>query len=397
MYKKTYLHADREKSLLRAHPWIFSKAIDRYDDTLVSGDITEVYDASGNYLATGVFSRHSQIAIRVLSFKKQCIDYDFIYAKIKRALSLREDLLPPGNDGIRLIASEGDGMPGLIVDKYNSHLVISISSYAMEVMRDNIIKALRSLLPDMSIYERSDTSARKKEGLEKRNTLIYGTEPSDVIYVRENNDIFMPIDIKNGHKTGGYLDQRASRLRLSQIVKGKSVLNCFCYTGCFGLWALKGRASRVINVDVSAHALSLAKDGVIYNHLDPGRCKFIKEDVFTYLRKEIELGHSYDVIVLDPPKFVQSQSTLKSGCRGYQDINRLAMQLVSDGGRLLTFSCSGLMHSDLFQKIVSDAALEADVEARIIGTLRQDKDHVVLSSCPESFYLKGLELVIYKK
>lgn len=393
MIKTITLKDGREKSLKRHHPWIFSKAIENVPDEVKSGDIVQILDSKQNYLATGVFSKTSQIAIRVLSFKQdEAIDYTFIKNRLQNAIALRDGVISRGNDGVRFVASEGDYLPGLIVDKYNDYLVISISSLAMEIMRNHIIKALKEIFPQYSIYERSDTKARKKEGLKEQKGLIYGKDVDDIIFVREEDSIFMPIDIKNGHKTGGYLDQRASRKHLSTLTKGKSVLNCFCYTGGFGLWALKGGAKSVINVDVSAHALDLSKQGVIYNHLDPGRCKFLKEDVFAFLRSEIDKGHKYDVIVLDPPKFVESQATLKSGCRGYQDINRLALSLVSKGGTLLTFSCSGLMDSALFQKIVADAALDANVNAQIITTLRQDCDHVVASSCPESFYLKGLEI-----
>ena len=393
MIKTITLKDGRDKSLKRHHPWIFSKALDIIPDNVTSGDIVHVLDSTKNYLATGVFSKTSQIAIRVLSFRQdETIDYTFIQNRIKSAIALRTNVISRGNDGVRLVASEGDYLPGLIVDKYNDYLVISITSLAMEILRNHIIKALKEIFPKLSIYERSDGKARKKEGLKEQKGLIYGKDVDDIIFVREEDSIYIPIDIKNGHKTGGYLDQRASRKHLSTLTKGKSVLNCFCYTGGFGLWALKGGAKSVINVDVSSHALDCCKKGVVYNHLDPGRCKFLKEDVFAFLRDELEKGHTYDVIVLDPPKFVESQATLKSGCRGYQDINRLALSLIKKGGTLLTFSCSGLMDSALFQKIVADAALDANVNAQIITTLRQDSDHVVATNCPESFYLKGLEI-----
>ena len=204
----------------------------------------------------------------------------------------------------------------------------------------------------------------------------------------------MPVDIKNGHKTGAYLDQRQSRYHAGTLSKGARVLNCFSYTGGFGLWALKGGAKSVDNVDVSSLALNAAKTGVVFNHLDPGRCHFIKEDVFEFLRKQAENQVKYDLVILDPPKFAESAANLKRACRGYQDINRLGLKLVAKGGRLLTFSCSGLVDSALFQKIVADAALEANVDGRIISTLRQDDDHIVSLPCPETFYLKGLEVAV---
>ncbi|MGN0902838.1 MAG: class I SAM-dependent rRNA methyltransferase, partial [Succinivibrio sp.] len=240
----------------------------------------------------------------------------------------------------------------------------------------------------------SDTKSRLKEGLKERKGVIEGIEPDDTLYVKEEGQIYIPVDIKNGHKTGAYLDQRQSRIKAGSLSKGASVLNCFSYTGGFGLWALKGGAARVENVDVSEHALNAAKSGVVFNHLDPGRCRFIKKDVFAYLREQVENGVKYDLVILDPPKFAESASNLKKACRGYQDINRLGLSLVKKGGRLLTFSCSGLVDPQLFQKIVADAALDAKVDGRIISTLRQDEDHVISLPCPETFYLKGLEIAV---
>ena len=343
----------------------------------------------------GLYSPKSQIRVRALSFDERVIiDEKLISERIFAAHKLRERLIERGNDGVRLVSSEGDLLPGLIVDKYNDFIVISISSCGMERFRKVIIDALQSLYPKASLYERSDTKSRLKEGLQNRCGVISGAEPPDVIYVKENNSIFMPVDIKNGHKTGAYLDQRQSRYHAGTLSKGARVLNCFSYTGGFGLWALKGGAKSVDNVDVSSLALNAAKTGVAFNHLDPGRCRFIKEDVFEFLRKQVENQVKYDLVILDPPKFAESAANLKRACRGYQDINRLGLKLVANGGRLLTFSCSGLVDSALFQKIVADAALEANVDGRIISTLRQDDDHIVSLPCPETFYLKGLEVAV---
>lgn len=389
------LQEKKEKSLLRHHPWIFSKAVARVDNDVKSGSIVKVLDSNKKYLCTGVYSAKSQIRVRVLSFNEQeTIDYNFVKNRILNAKALRANIINKGNDGYRLIASEGDFLPGLIVDVFNDILVISISSYAMEILYDYIVKALHELYPDYKIYERSDTASRLKEGLKERKGAVIGTVEEEAQFVLENNTVYIPIDIVNGHKTGGYLDQRHSRYHLMSLCKNKTVLNCFSYTGGFGLYALKGGASKVINVDVSKHALLLAKQGVAFNHLDPGHCKFIAKDVFTYLRDEVEKGSKYDVIILDPPKFIKGQQDLQKGCRGYQDINRLALMLLAPGGRLLTFSCSGLMDLNLFQKIVADAALDAKVDARLMNVLRQDEDHCVALPCPESFYLKGLDIAI---
>lgn len=389
------LNEGREKSLLRHHPWIFSKAIQKADESLQMGQTVEVVNQAGEFLCYGLYSPNSQIRVRALSFDENVKITDALIAsRVKDAISLRKNVFARGNDGVRLISSEGDLLPGLIADKYNEFIVISISSCGMERYKNIICQTLKEIFPKCSIYERSDTKSRAKEGLPVRKGVVIGTEPDDTIYVREEGQVYIPVDIKNGHKTGAYLDQRLSRIMAGSLSKGASVLNCFSYTGGFGLWALKGGAKRIENVDVSEHALNAAKTGVAFNHLDPGRCKFLKKDVFAYLREQVEKGAKYDLVILDPPKFAESAANLKKACRGYQDINRLGLKLVAKGGHLLTFSCSGLVDPALFQKIVADAAIDAGVDGRVLGTLRQDEDHVVSLPCPETFYLKGLDIAV---
>ena len=389
------LNEGREKSLLRHHPWIFSKAIQKADESLQMGQTVEVVNQAGEFLCYGLYSPNSQIRVRALSFAENVkITDDLIASRVKDAISLRKNVFARGNDGVRLISSEGDLLPGLIADKYNEFIVISISSCGMERYKNIICQTLKEIFPECSIYERSDTKSRAKEGLPVRKGVVIGTEPDDTIYVREEGQVYIPVDIKNGHKTGAYLDQRLSRIKAGSLSKGASVLNCFSYTGGFGLWALKGGAKRIENVDVSEHALNAAKTGVAFNHLDPGRCKFLKKDVFAYLREQVEKGAKYDLVILDPPKFAESAANLKKACRGYQDINRLGLKLVAKGGHLLTFSCSGLVDPALFQKIVADAAIDAGVDGRVLSTLRQDEDHVVSLPCPETFYLKGLDIAV---
>lgn len=389
------LNEGREKSLLRHHPWIFSKAIQKADESLQMGQTVEVVNQAGEFLCYGLYSPNSQIRVRALSFDENVKITDALIAsRVKDAISLRKNVFARGNDGVRLISSEGDLLPGLIADKYNEFIVISISSCGMERYKNIICQTLKEIFPECSIYERSDTKSRAKEGLPVRKGVVIGTEPDDTIYAREEGQVYIPVDIKNGHKTGAYLDQRLSRIKAGSLSKGASVLNCFSYTGGFGLWALKGGAKRIENVDVSEHALNAAKTGVAFNHLDPGRCKFLKKDVFAYLREQVENGAKYDLVILDPPKFAENAANLKKACRGYQDINRLGLKLVAKGGHLLTFSCSGLVDPALFQKIVADAAIDAGVDGRVLGTLRQDEDHVVSLPCPETFYLKGLDIAV---
>lgn len=397
MLAKIFLNIGREKSVIRHHPWIYSKAIKSYESNIKNGDLVEIYDHEHNYLATGFFNANSQITVRIISFSQQdIIDKDFIKNRIQMALAKRVHLIEQGNDAIRVVASEGDLMPGLTIDKYNNYIVFSISSSGMDRLKDYIIQSLKEIFADHIIYEKSDTISRKKEGLQSFCKLHVGDEIEDIIYVKENNEILLPINIKTGHKTGGYLDQRHSRKVCKELSYKKKVLNCFSYTGGFSLWALKGGASKIENVDISQIALSIAKEGVVKNHLDPGRCKFIKSDVFEYLREQIQKNEKYDLIILDPPKFVDNIRNLAKGCRGYQDINRLAFKLLNDNGTLMTFSCSGLVDLNLFQKIVADAAIEAGVDAFLLDTLRQDEDHLISLACPESFYLKGLVVKINK-
>lgn len=471
------LHPGREKSLLRHHPWIFSKAVaavfeqkagseeNKIDKkTVAPGTLCRVADSAGNFLCYAHCSPDSQILLRAISFKEEDkIDQDFVTEKIKAAVKRRTPLILRGDHGIRLVAAEGDYLPGLIVDRFNQFIVIALTTWGMEALYREIVTALHQLFPEATIYERSDAKSRKKEQLPLRSGYIdpYQPDPAfnlkkpdgsalpgsrqiepdstnkleaipDTIYVLERDLVEIPIDIKNGHKTGGYLDQRQSRYHTYELVKslkasaseelkaaisaaataddaaavgqkdtvgskkssGPSVLNCFCYTGGFGLFALKGGAGSVYNVDVSDLALNAARNGVVHNHLDPGRCKFINQDVFVYLRNELKKGTKFDVVILDPPKFIENKNNLVSGCRGYQDINRLALQLVRPGGHLLTFSCSGLMTEELFQKIIADAAIEAKVDAQLVAPLRQDIDHLVALPCPESFYLKGFDILV---
>ncbi|MGN1280841.1 MAG: class I SAM-dependent rRNA methyltransferase, partial [Succinivibrio sp.] len=389
------LNEGREKSLLRHHPWVFSKAVASVRGDLKKGDCVEVVSQSGEFLCYGVYSPESQIRVRAISFEKDVpIGSDLIRRRITDAAALRNRVFQRGNDGVRLVNSEGDLLPGLIADKYNNFIVISISSCAMEQFFDVIVSTFKELYPGVSIYERSDTKSRIKEGLKARTGVVSGEEPEDTIYVREEGQVYIPVDIRNGHKTGAYLDQRLSRIKASELSKDASVLNCFSYTGGFGLWALKGGAKKVENVDVSDLALSAAKNGVVFNHLDPGRCRFLRKDVFDFLREQVEKGIQYDLVILDPPKFAESAANLKKACRGYQDINRLGLKLVKKGGNLLTFSCSGLVDPQLFQKIVADAAIDAGVDGRVMGALRQDEDHVISLPCPETFYLKGLHIAV---
>lgn len=389
MNPSVYLVKGREKSLRRRHPWIFSRGIQRVEGKPSLGQTVDVYDHQGQWLARGAFSPNSQIRVRVWTFEQEDIDVDFFKKRLQQAQGLRDVLAArDGLTGYRLIAAESDGLPGITIDRYDNFLVCQLLSAGAEAQKDNLVAALVDLYPACSIYERSDISVRKKEGLKERTGVLHGDMPPASVVIEENG-VKISVDITGGHKTGFYLDQRDSREAAVKYVNGKRVLNCFCYTGGFGLYALKGNAAEVINIDVSQPALDIAKSNAEMNGYDLSNTQFVNADVFKLLREYRDAGELFDVVIMDPPKFAESKSQLAGACRGYKDINMLAMQILKPGGTLLTYSCSGLMDSALFQKIIADAALDANRNVQFIERFEQAADHPIDSAYPEGFYLKG--------
>ncbi|WP_318434089.1 class I SAM-dependent methyltransferase [Photobacterium leiognathi] len=390
MTASIYLVKGREKSLRRRHPWVFSRGIDRIDGKPGLGETVDIYDNKGEWLAKGAYSPQSQIRVRVWSFEKnENIDVNFFIKRLNQAQSLRDILATrDGLTGYRLIAAESDGLPGITIDRYQNFLVCQLLSAGAEAQRDVLIEALQHCYPECSIYERSDVAVRKKEGLKQRTGVLHGDEPPQFVTIEENG-VKINVDIVGGHKTGFYLDQRDSREASVKYVNGKRVLNCFCYTGGFGLYALKGGAKEVVNVDVSQHALDTALKNAQDNGYPVENAQFLNADVFKLLREYRDRGELFDVVIMDPPKFAESKSQLVGACRGYKDINMLAMQILKPGGTLLTYSCSGLMDNNLFQKIIADAALDAHRDVQFIERFSQAADHPLDSAYPEGFYLKG--------
>lgn len=386
----------REKSLLRKHPWVYATAIKRTKGSLALGDIVEVHAHDGKWLGRGSYSPDSQLRVRIWTFThKESIDQKFFNQRINQAIQIRKPIIERhGLNAYRLIAAESDLMPGVTIDVYDDTIVCQLLSAGAERFKGMIVAALQYHFPTHNIYERSDVDVREKEGLIQQTGSLVG-ELNDSEKIITENGIKILVDIKKGHKTGFYLDQRDSRAALEKYVKDKSVLNCFCYTGTFSLYALRGGAKEVTNVDVSDYALDTAKRNVELNELDLSRVNFEKQDVFKLLRLYRDQGKRFDVIVLDPPKFVDSKANLTSACRGYKDINMIAMQLLNPGGYLLTFSCSGLMESNLFNKVVADAALDASKSVYYLERLSQAQDHPVASFYPEGLYLKGLVCQVF--
>lgn len=384
------LKKEREKSMLRRHPWIFEGAIERTEGRLRSGDTVDVLANDGTWLAKAAFSPESQIRARVWSFtKSEVIDNAFFKRKMENALARKQEILVKHKtNAFRLIAAEADGLPGITIDVYKNVVVVQLLSAGAEKHRSKIQWAILQIFPDAIIHERSDVDVRKKEGLTPLVQTLHGELPDKVII--EENGVKICVDLINGHKTGFYLDQRENRRIAASYCKDKTVLNCFSFTGTFGLYALAAGAKEIINVDASASALTLSAENIRINALDESKVSHLKRDVFELLREYKEAGSKFDVIVLDPPKFVDSKHNLNKASRGYKDINRLALSLLSENGTLLTFSCSGLMPQDLFQKIVADAALDARRDVYFVQRLAQSEDHPVSGNFPEGYYLKGL-------
>ncbi|EGR8991311.1 23S rRNA (cytosine(1962)-C(5))-methyltransferase RlmI [Vibrio vulnificus] len=386
-----YLVKGREKSVVRRHPWIFSRGIDRVEGNPQLGETVDVYGHDGKWLAKAAYSPESQIRARVWSFEKQNINKAFFVKRIQDAQLLREDVIErDGLTGYRLIAAESDGMPGVTIDRYQNFFVCQLLSAGAEHQKQNIVDALIEVFPDCNVYERSDVSVRKKEGLQETTGVLHGEMPPKSVVIEENG-VKISVDIVGGHKTGFYLDQRDSRQQAMKYVKDKEVLNCFSYTGGFGLYALKGGAKRVINADVSQPALDTAKFNAELNTFDISkkRAVFLNADVFKLLREYRDQGTKFDVVIMDPPKFAESKAQLNGACRGYKDINMLAMQILNPGGTLLTYSCSGLMDQVLFQKIIADAAVDAGRSVKFVERFEQAADHPTDTAYPEGFYLKG--------
>jgi 23S rRNA (cytosine1962-C5)-methyltransferase len=390
------LQDSREKSLKRLHPWIFSKAIKTVSGNPANGQTVSVLSSKGEWLGYAAYSAESQIRARIWSFDKaENIDAAFFYKRIARAWQLRTELFDlTQTTGLRIVAAESDGLPGVTVDKYDTVLVCQLLSAGADSWREAIVQALIALFPQHSIYERSDVDVRKKEGLKPITGWLHLPRDNGEVIIKEHGMSIL-VDVMQGHKTGFYLDQRASRAAAKRYANGKTVLNCFSYTGTFGVAALQGGALSVTNADLSELALTTASKNAELNKLDQSALENVKSDVFKLLRQYREQGRQFDMVILDPPKFADSKAQLMGACRGYKDINMVAMQIVKPGGLLLTFSCSGLMEDSLFQKIVADAAIDAKRDCLFIEKLSQDCDHPIASFYPEGSYLKGLVCKIY--
>jgi 23S rRNA (cytosine1962-C5)-methyltransferase len=384
------LKAGREKSLLRRHPWIFSGAVARVDGDLQPGRTVDILSDKGQFLARGAYSPASQIRARAWTFDPlETIDADFFQRRIQKAIAKRAPLnLDNSTDAFRLVHGESDGLPGLIVDRYGNCLVVQFLATGAEFWRDVIADALVELTGIKDIHERSDADVRELEGLQPRVGILRGN-PNGKAIISEHGLRFS-VDVAGGHKTGFYLDQRRNRNRVRELARGRDVLDCFCYTGGFSLNALAGEAKSVLSVDSSEEALKLLEENIVMNSLPVEKTATLAGDIFQVLRRFRDEGRNFDMVILDPPKFAPTAAQAEKASRGYKDINLLALKLLRPGGLLVTFSCSGGVDADLFQKIIAGAALDAGAEASILERLSQDGDHPISLNFPEGSYLKGL-------
>ncbi len=383
------LKEGREASLRRRHPWVFSGAVARRLGDPQPGTVVEVCAADGQFLGRGTYNPASSIVVRVLAWDEAtAVDGAFLRGRLTASLQRRAFLAEDAaTTAYRLVNAESDGLPGLIVDRYGDWLVLQSLTLGMDALKAELVALLAELTAPHGIYERSDADVREQEGLASMRGTLVGDEPPELLEIREHGHRFL-VDVRGGHKTGAYLDQRDNRYKVATWCRGAEVLNAFSYTGGFAVYADAAGAARVTNLDSSAEALRLAEENLRLNEAR-AVAESIEADAFRALRRFRDEGRHFDVIILDPPKFAFSRAQIPSATRGYKDINLLSMRLLRPGGILATFSCSGAVSEDLFQKVVFGASLDAGREVRILERLAQGPDHPVLLTVPESAYLKG--------
>ena len=383
-----YLKPGRERPVLNGHPWIFSGAIERSDGDDQKVSVADIYDSKKKWLARGHFNPKSQLRVRLLTWQRDAIDQSFFARRLSHALLFREQQFRKTTNAYRLVNGEGDLLPGLIVDRYADFFICQFFTAGMELFKAEIINALSELTPATGIFERSEGRVREEEGLEASTQVLAGQTPPETIEIEEHGLKFL-VDVKHGQKTGFFLDQRDNRAFLATLARDRTVLNCFSYTGGFSVYAFAGGATEVVTFDSSHQALVLAERNLALNSFADAPGELIKGDAFAYLK---EVDHKFDIIVLDPPSLAHKRSDVEAASGGYKFLNLHALKHLNPGGLLLTFSCSQHLPSDLFQKIVFGAAVDAGRKVTIIRRLGYPIDHPVSLHHPEGEYLKGLAL-----
>lgn len=391
MYKNLYLKRGKDASLLRYHPWVFSGAVARMDDGLTEGEIVRVLDVNGSFLAMGHFQIGS-IMVRILSFEDQVTDGTFWRKRLSQALAVRRSLglQREDNDIYRLVHGEGDAMPGLVIDVYGKAAVMQAHSVGMHLCRMDVAEALSDVMGQTleAVYYKSDTTLPYKANLESENGYLIG---GNAAAIAVENGLKFHIDWLKGQKTGFFVDQRENRSLLENYAKGRKVLNMFCYTGGFSVYALRGGASEVHSVDSSERAIEVTDSNVALNFPDVKHHKSYAEDAFKYLQN---MNSDYDLIVLDPPAFAKHKDALRNALKGYTRLNAKAFEKIKPGGILFTFSCSQAVNKEQFRLAVFTAAAQSGRFVRILHQLHQPADHPINIYHPEGEYLKGLVLYV---
>lgn len=384
------LKPGKERAVRNRHPWVFSGAIARVQGAPRPGAIVEVLSHEGQFLARGYYNPHSQITVRLLTWDQgEEITREFWRRRLQASLTRRAPLEhDPQTTAYRLVFAESDGLPGLIVDRYEDWLVLQSLTLGIEPWKAVLTELLAELLGPRGIYERSDVDVRAHEKLAPIAGPLWGEPPPSDLLILENGLRFH-VDALHGHKTGFYLDQRENRHKVAAYCSSREVLNVFSYTGAFAVYAAAHGARSISNLDSSAGALRAAEGNMRLNGLAGGSSSYIEGDAFQVLRRLRDQARQYDLVILDPPKFAFSRAQLGTATRGYKDINMLGLRLLRPGGILCTFSCSGLVSEDLFQKVLFGASVDVNREVRILDRLAQGSDHAVLLTFPEAAYLKG--------
>ena len=382
------LRKTRETRVRAGHPWIYASEIEKVEGNFENGDIVDVLNFRGGFIGRAFYNPVSQISIRMLTTIDEPCDREFFKGRIQDAWNYRKNLCDPGS--CRLIFSESDFMPGLVVDKFGDYLSVQILSLGMERIRDMIVELLAEVVQPKGIYERSDVPVRRYEGLEQRSGLLWGEVP-DQIDMYENGILFN-IDIKEGQKTGFFLDQKQNRAALEPFCKDARVLDCFCHNGSFSLHAAKFGARSVLGVDISEDALVVARENARRNGLD--NVTFEAHNCFDHLRELTDAGEKFDVVILDPPAFTKSKNTVPSALRGYKEINLRGLKLVAPGGYLVTCSCSQHISTEMFQQMINEAVRDSKKRVRMIEYRTQGFDHPILPASPETKYLKCMFLQV---
>jgi len=386
------LKRGKEKAAIQRHPWIFSGALEKVKGKPENGEVVKVFAFDNEFLGYGYYNSNSRVAVRLLEWdENQTVDKNWYQNRLKQAIASRQFILNEQTNTCRLVFSEADFLPGLIVDKYADFLSLQILSSGIEIVKGDIVEILKSELNPKGIFDKSDATARGHEGLPIENGLLWGENPPEFLEVKENG-ISYHINIAEGQKSGFYCDQRDNRSILANYTEGKKVLDCFSYSGGFTLNSLAKNAKSVTSVDSSALAIETLKQNITLNKFDADKVTAIQSDVNKQLRAFKESGELFDVIVLDPPKYAPSRSAMDRAARAYKDLNRLGMLLLEKGGLLATFSCSGAVDIETFKQIIAWAALDAGKEVQIIKQFCQPEDHPVRISFSEGEYLKGLLL-----